>query len=67
MSRCVTVSNCINKKMTCKDLQDAIDMIHDAGMYVYENIGIGIDAESNMLLGGFVSTTILALDVTPVI
>lgn len=34
--------NCINKKMTCKDLQDAIDMIHAAGMYVYANIGIGI-------------------------
>lgn len=34
--------NCINKKMTCKDLQDAIDMIHEVGMYVYVNIGIGI-------------------------
>lgn len=34
--------NCINKKMTCKDLQDAIDMVHDVGMYVYANIGIGI-------------------------
>lgn len=34
--------NCINKKLTCEDLQDAVDMIHAAGMYVYLNIGIGI-------------------------
>lgn len=34
--------NCINKKLSCEDLQDAVDMIHAAGMYVYLNIGIGI-------------------------
>ena len=34
--------NCINKKLTCQDLQEAVDMIHAARMYVYLNIGIGI-------------------------
>lgn len=34
--------NCVNKNMTCADIGTAIEQIHDAGMYVCANVGIGV-------------------------
>lgn len=34
--------NCVNKNITLNDMEKSISIIHEAGMYVYANIGIGI-------------------------
>lgn len=34
--------NCVNKNMDIQDLQNAIDLIHEKGMFACANIGIGI-------------------------
>lgn len=34
--------NCINKNMKLKDLKQVIDVIHECGMFVCANIGVGI-------------------------
>lgn len=34
--------NCVNKNMTCAGIGTAAEMVHDAGMYVCANVGVGI-------------------------